>query len=521
MQMMSMVCFLKSISREKKAKIPYPVKAGGWDLMFFKHKNLFWMLAILPLSIMALTESCSKMKSKTGSLNEFYSSDENICSAAYEPSPGLNAKSTSENVALLPFEQKKVQLDTVLLQKTSASLHQQPVIAIIDRQCSPAPNSLSEQILQSQPNPLKNLSRIAVPFTIQNFLDLTTLEKLAENDPCLLGLSSPGQLRTAALALPDVNDTHLNKQNHLAFTNYKHAYNYLIKGQSSSSLTQVAFIDSGIDCNHSDLQGQLPINCGDNFVNDLLPPDDEPSGHGTHVAGLLGAVVNNAIGTAGIAGRGVRLYPIKVIGPDGGSVQDAYDAIQRAIILSVDVINLSIQSDTQLTVVEQAVAEAVRAGIVVVMAAGNFGKELGVDAMTSPGLIGQTLNGAITVGSVDVNYGGLSRFSNFGDKVEIATTGAVDSFTGVNGGLYSLAPNNSYQRMMGTSQSTPLVSGAAALVIQFLKQNNINYSPADIERIILNSSDRIPSLMVQNGRSLNFSKLVRNTYSYAGIPLCN
>lgn len=472
-----------------------------------------------PLLVMILTESCSQMKSLTGSLNEFYSSDENICSAAYAPRSGLAAKTIQEPIIPLPFAQKKVHLDSLFQQKSMVHLQGQSVIVLIDRQCTPMSQSLSEQVVQSQTRAPHNLPRVALPFVIPDPIDLASLESLAENDPCVIGLTVPGRIQTAALSLPATNDTHLNKQNHLAFTNFKHAYEHLIKG-ASSALVHVAFIDSGIDCTHSDLQAHLPADCGDNLINPSQPPFDEGNGHGTHVAGLVGAVLNNSTGTVGVGGNNVRLHPIKVIGPSGGSVQDAYSAIQLAITMNVDVINLSIQSDTQLQSVEQAVGEAVNAGIVVVMAAGNFGKELGVDSITSPGLVGHTIQGAITVGSIDASYGGLSRFSNFGNNVEIATTGAIDSYGGVTGGLFSLAPNNSYQRMMGTSQSTPIVSGAAALVIQFFKQRNIRYTPADIERIILSSSDSIPNLPIQNGRTLNFSKLVRNTYAYAGVPLC-
>jgi subtilisin family serine protease len=307
---------------------------------------------------------------------------------------------------------------------------------------------------------------------------------------------------------------------HSAKSDFKHAYDYLIRKQNIA-FAEVAVIDSGIDCAHSDLVDNLVSGCGINMINTNLPPQDESFGHGTHVAGLIGAVNNNALGTVGVAGNQVRIHAFKVLGANATSATYTFNAIQQAILQNVDVINLSLVGDNpqiRIAILEQAVADAVASGIVVVMAAGNHSLYLGQEALVSPAMVGSTLNGAIAVGSLDASNGLLSTFSNFGDNVEIATAGAISS-TSANGGVYSLAPNSSYQRMFGTSQAAPIVSGAAALVVQFLKQNNINYSPADVEQILLASTDKVP-ILIQGGRSLNFSKLVRNTYDFAGIQIC-
>lgn len=496
--------------------MPYSLNSGG------RIQKLFLLVfLVIPVSVMLVTESCTQMKSATGDNNGLFSSAENVCADVYQPTINFNAKSEQENYFTFPFEDKKVHLESLLQSKAVADLQNQSVIVVIDRQCTPRLQSLSDLVLKAQEKDIPSLDRVALPWTITEAWDFSTLETKAEEDPCVLGLTLPGTLRTAALPLPATNDTALQRQNHLAFTNYKHAYDHLVRRQSASFRALVAILDTGVDCNHSDLRSQLVSNCGDNMISPTLPPTDEAIGHGTHVAGLLGAVSNNALGIAGMGGASVRLHPIKIIGADGGTIQDAYDAIQRAILLNADVINLSVQSDEQLPLIEQGVGEAVRAGIVVVMAAGNYGELLGGTRITSPAMVGSTLNGALTVGSLDTSSGKLSTFSNFGDRVEIATAGAISSLSAdVTGGLYSLGPNNSYQRLMGTSQATPIVAAAAALVIQFLKQNQVTYTPADIERIVVHSADSIPNLQVRNGRALNFSKLVRNAYAFAGLDLC-
>lgn len=470
---------------------------------------------------MAWSESCTKMKSATADLHSLYSSDENICAATYTPTLSLMQKTqTPSSPAPSPFELQKVQLSpSSLLQKTSSLLNQ-TIVIYLDNTCTPL--SATDLSAKAQRNLKdKSMSKQASLFLIEDSWTLSDLEQMAEEDPCVLGITSPGTLYTAHLALPTTNDPQLSQQTHLSFINFQHAYTYLVQKQSSAFTTKVALIDAGIDCAHSDLKDHLPPQCGRNILDPFSFPSDEQEGHGTHVAGILGATVNNGVGITGLSGNSVQLLPIKVIGPDGGSVQDAYDGIQWAISQHVDIINLSTQSTARLPSIEQAVSDAVNAGIVVVMAAGNYGLELGKDSLISPAMVGTSLQGAITVGSVDTNTGQLSRFSNFGNQVEIATAGAISSFSSsYAGGLFSLAPGSQYQRMMGTSQATPIVSAAAALVIQFLKQNRVPYTPADIERIITSSADYVPMIPIQNGRVLNFSKLVRNTYSFANIPLC-
>lgn len=89
--------------------------------------------------------------------------------------------------------------------------------------------------------------------------------------------------------------------------------------------------------------------------------------------GLTGAVMNNSMGVTGMSGNNIELSAIRVINVGTGSVADASEGIQYAISHNLDVINVSLESQARLALIEQGVQEAVAAGIVVVMAAGNQG----------------------------------------------------------------------------------------------------------------------------------------------------
>jgi hypothetical protein len=446
-----------------------------------------------------------------------------VCAAEYAPASTtvLHSKAIKENDFVAPFDQKKVHLTGNSINKAASSLLDQKVIVVINMECNGAADSLSSKVLSQFPQLQTELKRKALEYKITDEISADEFEQAANGDPCVIGVTYPGTLKTSSLQAPATTDTNISMQEYLTYTNYLHAYQNLVGQQSlSSPKSHVGFIDTGVDCTHPDLAANLISGCGYNAVSPGTTPTDN-DGHGTNTAGLVGAVGNNNVGILGIAGNAISITAIKVIDVSSGSVQTAYDGIQYAIQNNLDVINISLQSQTSLPLIEQGVSEAVAAGIVVVVAAGNQGQELMGSVVVSPASVGRDLNGAITVGSVDSATGNLSSFSNYGDYVEIAAPGATDSsFAGSVGGNYSTYKGAAYKRMMGTSQASPVVAGATALVIQFLKAHNVSYTPANIETIVLNSSDTSSSIMVNGHRVLNFSRLTRNAYAYAGISLC-
>ncbi len=231
----------------------------------------------------------------------------------------------------------------------------------------------------------------------------------------------------------------------------------------------VAVLDSGIDSDHPDLNVAGGYSC--------VPGEsswEDANGHGTHVAGIIGAL-DNGSGVVGVA-PGARLWSIRVLNAQGeGEVSDLICAVDwvTANASTIEVANLSLGtqgatgscSDGGL---HQAICVSVSAGITYVVAAGNEGVDAG-------GSIPASYDEVITVsaltdldgkpggeGGFNFFYGAddtLASFSNFGPAIDIAAPG-VDIFSTWMGG--------SYFTQSGTSMAAPHVAGAAAI---YLYQN--------------------------------------------------
>jgi subtilisin family serine protease len=483
---------------------------------FSRSKITSLCLSLALLSIVLCYEACSPMKSfkETAGID---TSSTNICSKAYDPPSDLKAKATKASAPFI-FDIQKVHLDSQLHSK-AATLQNVEIIVAVDMICSSTPNSLSQKVLAQNSTKKFSLASHALPYVVEEPLSLDELTNLAEEDPCVIGVTPPGNLTASALLLPSSTDAYIESQSHLEVLNYAHAYQYLVKKRTTGIKAKVGFVDTGGDCTHSDLQSNYTPGCGFDAINGVSTVDND--GHGSHVTGIVGAVTDNGVGILGIAGNGAEVYAIKVIDVSTGTVQSAYDGIQYAIAQNLDVINISLESQVRLPLIEQGVQEAVNAGIVVVLAAGNHGKALGTQVEVSPAMVGKDLDGAITVGSMDSSTQLLSFFSNYGEYVEIVATGALNGKQSSDkGGIFSTNKDGTYKRLMGTSQAAPVVAGAAALLIQFFKEKGVSYTPADIENIIKKSSVVNSSFKTQGNRALNFSKLTRNAYKYANIELC-
>jgi subtilisin family serine protease len=276
----------------------------------------------------------------------------------------------------------------------------------------------------------------------------------------------------------------------------------------------VAVIDSGLLLDHEDIKGSGNVVQGYNFVsinvcvekgetppplarsNDATDPGDaclmkdpkdpkyrkDPSWHGTHVAGIIGAVSsNNGLGIAGIA-WGVTIVPVRAMGSGGGTTDDLADAVLWAAGLPVpgvpknahpaDIINMSVSGAGSCDKIPK-LADAIKAardqGAVVVVAAGNNAADVkDTHPATCPGVISVAAAGP---------QGTLAPYSNYGN-VTILAPGGDDNFKkpffvlGVNQTLplyvWSAVKGQNgipYGGMQGTSQATPHVSGAIALAL--------------------------------------------------------
>jgi len=216
------------------------------------------------------------------------------------------------------------------------------------------------------------------------------------------------------------------------------AWNYA----STAPRIKIGIIDTGIDLTHPDLKAN--IKGGVNTISSRFGYADD-NGHGTHVAGIIGAV-HNTIGVAGVDPR-ADLYAIKALGRNGsGYFSDIIEGLDWAIANNIQVVNMSLGAPSGNQSLADAITRAHNAGIVLVAAAGN---ESG--AVSYPAAYPEV----IAVSATDSNDI-FATFSNFGPEVAV-------SAPGVN--VYSTYKGGKYATMSGTSMATPHVVGVAALVL--------------------------------------------------------
>ena len=218
---------------------------------------------------------------------------------------------------------------------------------------------------------------------------------------------------------------------------------------------------------------------------------EDSSWHGTHVAGTIAAVTNNAQGVAGIA-YNAKVMPIRVLGRCGGFSSDIANAITWAAggaiagvpnnTNPVEVINMSLGGEGACGPSTQAAINfAVSAGVVVVVSAGND------DADTSAYEPANCAN-VIAVGAT-TRAGARAIFSNFGSTVDVSAPGGGDgSFIASTRNEGLTAPTTeSYRGMQGTSMAAPHVAGTAALM-----QSLAASSPAAVESVLKSTARALP-----------------------------
>lgn len=228
----------------------------------------------------------------------------------------------------------------------------------------------------------------------------------------------------------------------------------------------VFVLDTGI-FPHIDLN----IYNGRNFTSSNPNAWQDVNGHGTHVAGIIGAK-DNTYGIVGIA-PGVRLWAIKVLGDNGsGSTSGIISAlnwilINRNVLWSgFGIINMSLGGGAFLPL-DNAINTLINNGITVCVAAGN-------SAQNAINYSPARVQNAITVGATQPNasYNTLAYYSNYGSVVDILSPGTF---------IYSTYVNNLYATMSGTSMATPVVTGTVALL---LSSTNTGLPPVNSNFVI-------------------------------------
>lgn len=241
----------------------------------------------------------------------------------------------------------------------------------------------------------------------------------------------------------------------------------------------VVVVDSGVDYGHEDLQasiwknpGEVPANGVDDDGNGLVDDyygydfansDGEPlddNGHGTHVAGIVAATGNNALGVAGVA-WGSQVVAVKCLdGAGSGFNSDLVRAIDYAVTLKdqgypIVAINMSLGGEYTSSLY-RAVSRASERGILLVAAAGNESSNNDSNP-TYPASF--DLPNVLSVAAIN-SSGALADYSNYGrESVDVAAPGSsIVSTKPRQGGV------SEYGYESGTSMATPHVSGVAALV---------------------------------------------------------
>ena len=249
-------------------------------------------------------------------------------------------------------------------------------------------------------------------------------------------------------------------------------------GDHTGSITNVDayVIDTGIDMSHPDLNVV-------EFKQYANGPPRDCNGHGSHVAGTIGAR-DDTVGVVGVA-PGIRLHAVKVLNCAGsGSWSDVISGINYVAGTSTRpaVANMSL-GGPQNAAVDQAVRTAVANGVFFAVAAGNDGADA---CGHSPAAAGTT-SGVDTVAATDSSDAEAS-WSNFGSCVDIWAPGV---------GIYSTYKSGSYATLSGTSMATPHVAGGAALYLS----SHPGASPGDVESALRNVATTTTNAS-KNGRTI-------------------
>lgn len=282
--------------------------------------------------------------------------------------------------------------------------------------------------------------------------------------------------------------------------------------------TVIGIIDSGVDYNHPDLAANRWTNPGEvagngvdddgnGFVDDVYgwdfhnndsdPRDDND--HGSHVAGTIGAVGDNATGVVGVNWR-ARLMAIKFLDAVGnGSMSDAIDSIQYAVMMrqrgvNVCVINASWGGGGSSGGLEAALSASRDADILFVAAAGNYGSNNDASPYYPASI---DLDNVIAVAATD-GTDARAAFSNYGvTSVDLGAPGVS---------IYSTTRNGGYGWKSGTSMATPHVVGAAALLWDFSPASTY----AQIRDALLQGVDVVSGMQgkVKTGGRLNVNSAI-------------
>lgn len=233
--------------------------------------------------------------------------------------------------------------------------------------------------------------------------------------------------------------------------------------QTTGDPIKVAVVDTGIEISHPDLKDNIK---GGMSAVQYTSSFNDDNGHGTHVAGIIGAI-HNAIGVIGV-GPQIDLYAVKVLDRRGsGYLSDVIEGLDWAIQNRMQVVNMSLGTSADILSFREAIQKINAAGIVQVAAAGNSG-----GAVIYPAAYPEV----IAVSATDQNNT-IASWSSRGPEVDLSAPGVS---------IYSTYKGQAYKTLSGTSMAAPHVAGTAALLLTTPAKCDFDLngicSPAEIQQ---------------------------------------
>ncbi|MGQ9542207.1 MAG: S8 family serine peptidase [Armatimonadota bacterium] len=318
--------------------------------------------------------------------------------------------------------------------------------------------------------------------TVSEMQTLETVQKL--KDTGLFAYVGPNKLYYPLQREVRPNDPRYGEQWGLEMINMPRAWVF----QKGKANVIVAVVDTGVDMNHPDLKGRLlPGRDTADQDNDPNPPgNDLDAGHGTHVAGIVGATTNNGIGIAGVTWEGVQILPVKA-SPNSGIGAFPQDALIRAVQFCIDqkanVVNMSLGgpsvSDTpdMADPLSQLIISATQQGMVFVMAAGN--SYLEGNPPFYPANLASVSDMVLAVAAVGPRRE-HAVYSEARPYTTVAAPGGNAMATGIEtDDILSTLPGGNYAYAMGTSMAAPHAAGAVAIL---LSQQDVK--PAKVKKLL-------------------------------------
>lgn len=389
--------------------------------------------------------------------------------------------------------------------------------------------------------------RSAYHLKLAKNLNSSQLQQMLQEDKCLKIIDQPYSYELNAVNTPNApNDAKYANETHLSFIKHNSVYPYAFNAFNGINRPiRVAVIDSGLDLEHPDLKANIMTDtAGNRIVYDAitgtLGPITDTSFHGTHVAGLIGAISHNSIGISGVLGKQVQILPVRVATATSDvlspsvSLDAVVNGVRWAADQNIDVMNLSLGgagAGAGRPAFQDALKYAVSKGVMVFVSSGNgdssgVGIELSESSTAGkyyPANWGRDIAGMMTVGSVDAGTQGISSFSNYSSTyVEIlspgsngsvgilstvptnlSTTGYAQSISKTSNGVTRTSP------IQGTSMASPVAAGAAAYALGLLRSRNFFPAPQEMEDLMRAASRKVASLSSKavNGNTLDLEVL--------------